>query len=117
MQGDESGQRGAASGGISTKAAMAKLAKKKKEMARNAFSQKLHRMGVMPSKALDFKKQQVVLAVGQDRNRIIERDEFKTIRATQLREGTAKTMLENAPPLPKKSVRKQLKTESEESDN
>ena len=43
---------------------MAKLAKKKKQMAKNAFSQKLHKMGVMPSKALDYKKTQVVLAVG-----------------------------------------------------
>lgn len=86
---------------LSTKAAMALLAKKKKMMAREAFSKKLQRMGVKPSKALDYKKQQVVLAVGQERNRIIERDEFKKIRSLQLKEGTAKTQLENAPPLPK----------------
>ena len=41
---------------LSAKAAMAQLAKKKKMMAREAFSKKLQRLGVQPSKALDFKK-------------------------------------------------------------
>ena len=48
----------------------------------------------------------MTLAVGQERNRIIERDEFKKIRQMQLKEGTAKTMLENAPPLPKSEQKK-----------
>ena len=100
---------------LSAKAAMAQLAKKKKMMAREAFSKKLQRLGVQPSKALDYKKQQITLAVGQERNRIIERDEFKKIRSTQLREGTAKTLLENAPPLPK-SEKKPARQNTEESE-
>ena len=33
-------------------------------MAQQAFAAKLLRMGVLPSEALNYKKQQVVLAVG-----------------------------------------------------
>ena len=41
---------------LSTKAAMALIAKKKREMAKNTFTQKLARMGIVSSNSLDFKK-------------------------------------------------------------
>ena len=41
---------------LTTKQATALIAKKKKEMAKKAFTQKLARMGIMPSNALNFKK-------------------------------------------------------------
>lgn len=53
------------------KKAMKQMHLKKKQMAKQAFAQKLARMGVVPSNALNFKKQSVVLAVGHERNRII----------------------------------------------
>jgi len=66
---------------------MANHALKKKQMAQKAFAAKLHRIGVVSSNSLNFKRQQVVLAVGQERNRIIDRDELKKLREKNLKEG------------------------------
>ena len=52
--------------------------------------------------------------MGQERNRIIERNEMKTIRAKNLREGTASKMLENAPKLQSPSKKKVMETDSED---
>ena len=82
----------------------AKSSQKQKEIAKKAFTQKLARFGVVPSNALNYKKTSVVLAVGGDRNRVIDRDEFKKMREANLREGPASKLLENVPPA--KSERK-----------
>eukprot|EP00354_Favella_ehrenbergii_P000577 CAMPEP_0170451804 /NCGR_PEP_ID=MMETSP0123-20130129/932_1 /TAXON_ID=182087 /ORGANISM="Favella ehrenbergii, Strain Fehren 1" /LENGTH=72 /DNA_ID=CAMNT_0010713635 /DNA_START=1528 /DNA_END=1746 /DNA_ORIENTATION=+ len=66
---------------------------KKKKMAQQAFAAKLARMGVFASEALNYKKQQVVLAVGQERNRIIDREELQKMRMKNLQEGPVARML------------------------
>ena len=43
-------------------------------MAQEAFAAKLLRMGVHPSDALSYKKQQVVRAEGKESHRVIDRE-------------------------------------------
>ena len=90
----------------------AKSSQKQKEIAKKAFTQKLARFGVVPSNALNYKKTAVVLTVGGDRNRVIDRDEFMKMREKNLREGPASKLL-NGIPLPK-SDRKKTETSAYE---
>ena len=104
--------------GISAKQAMKNHQLKKKKMAQQAFAAKLLRIGVLPSEALNYKKQQVVLAVGQERNRIIDRDELQKLREKNRGEGPVSKILERmGPAKPDKTPKKSEPTEEESSHN
>ena len=91
---------------------------KKKQTAKQAFAQKLARLGVVQSNALHYKKQALVLAVGQERNRIIEREEMKKLRQNNLRERSIQKMLEEAGQVRlDKSPSKKKKRETDDGDS
>ena len=64
---------------------MAKLAQKKKLMAREAFVKKLARRGIMPSKALEFKGNSLLTNTQEEQGvRIIDRDENRRQKEREL---------------------------------
>ena len=90
---------------------MAKHTLNKKEMAKKAFTAKLARFGVQPSAALNYKKQTVVLSVGAERGRIIQRDELKKLRQKNLQEGPVSKLLDKALTIKETAKKKKKKGE------